>query len=175
MTTPKSIFDSILKRIQTQTRKAVNKSTLFVAKQFDLAYENEGFKQANRRGFGFKSWIPTTRAAERNRKKYPRASATQKTGVKGFTQAQARYLFGANTLEDTGKMRASLGIEIQDIPNNLKAFVGVGVKYITTHEKGGTVTINGNSFTVPARPNQHLTEQEVKEVENTFIKEYKNA
>jgi phage gpG-like protein len=160
----------IEKKMNKLNDKAIRKMALFMAKQIDLSYENDGQRMANRRGFGFEPWKRTSRIALTKRKTYPQRQAGEATGAKGFTQQQTRYLFSANTLEDTGKMRASVGIEMEELPNRLTAFTGAGVPYIKVHEEGGKVSADGKTFEVPIRSSQHITDGEQAQLEKMYIK-----
>jgi phage gpG-like protein len=167
-TSANKLFKSIENSINRSAERALTKGALFQVKQLDLSYENRGFLRENPRGHGFEPVIPTTRRAKMARVTYPQG--TPQPG-KRFTQAQNRYLFGANSLEDTGALRGSLDIERENKKDTKKALIGAGVAYIRTSEEGGR--FKGN--TVPARPTQHATEQEVKELERIAEKEFQRG
>jgi phage gpG-like protein len=162
------LFKQIENSINKSAERAITKGALFQVKQIDLSYENRGFLKENPRGFGYEPVDPTTRRAKMARKTYPQGKPQP---GKRFTQAQARYLFAADSLVDTGRMRAGLNIQREDTNDKKTALIGTDIAYIQTHELGGR--FKGN--TVPARPTQHATEQEINELERIAIKEFERG
>lgn len=152
--------DGMLKKLH----RAHDKSAQFMAKNIDISFENQGD-----RGAGSYKWDPTTRAAKQARKTYPKT--TGKTGKKGLTKEQARYLWRTDdTLIDTGALRNSIAIEDELEERGLikRTYSGAGKPYIRTHEEGGTITVKGKTYDVPERSSHFITDSEESEIENIF-------
>jgi phage gpG-like protein len=162
---PKDLFKGLDKELNRALSKGLDESAKFMKSQFELVFENRGATE-NERAFGFEMFEPTTATALRGRQTYP---------SDGSIQERRNYEENADTLVDTGRLRDSIAIEEDNIKNEQIRFVGAGVQYIETHEDGGTITVDGESHDVPARPFQHMTEDEQQNVENLILKEVREA
>jgi phage gpG-like protein len=150
----KNIIQGFINELDDDLDKALDDGAEFMAKQLDLSFENQGMLDQNARGMGFETYLPTTIAAKKGRKNPP----------------SGRELWAANSLEDTGKMRASLAIEEDSNKGEKIRYVGVGVPYIETHEEGGTVSVDGVSYDVPPRRFQYITDEEADKIMEIFEK-----
>jgi hypothetical protein len=160
--------DSINKSMQEANRQSAD----YMRFKIRLSYDNRGFLDPKSKRDGAVEWEPTTYIAKKNRKTYPKSSAGQKKGKKGLTQKQARYLFVAPTLVDTGKLRGSITEEEELFsPMELNTYTGASVDYIETHEEGGTY----KGRDVPARPSQYITEPEIAMIEKIFERAFNSA
>jgi hypothetical protein len=164
----KDFVDSMNKSIQDANRQTAD----FMRFKIKISYDNKGFLDPRMKREGAEDWKPTTFIAKKKRKTYPKSTAGQKTGKKGLTQKQSRYLFVAPTLVDTGKLRDSITEEEELFsPMELNTFIGASEKYIETHEQGGKI----DGHDVPPRPSQYITEPELVLIEKIFEKAFNNA
>jgi phage gpG-like protein len=159
-TNAKDIFSGLSKELNSALGHGLDQSAIFMKSQFELVFENK-LSTENERDFGFEMFEPTTQAGLRGRQTYPKD---------GNIQQKRAYEDNADTLVDTGRLKESIVIEEADAGALQRRYVGASVAYIKQTEEGGNITVDGESFDVPARPFQHMTEDEQQNIENLILK-----
>ena len=154
--------------IHTATKHAFLKLANRLPKQVMRVFEGSRTQQGTRDG-SRQSWEPTSRIALTMRKTYPQTGA-KKTGKKGYTQAQARFLFSAPTLVDTGALRDSIQTLEMSLDTNPEImFIGSPLPYAPLMGLGGKATLpDGKQIDVPARDFLFFTEMDFLQINSTF-------
>lgn len=154
----KQLKEEISKRVTNAAEEALDISSNFMLTQLDKGFEEEGERNSETA-----KWKGVSIKALVNRVTFPRRASPdeQTTWIRSKLNT---------TLQDTGKMRKSVSI-LDRIKKGLgfKYFIGASDKKIATHELGGEI----KGHEVPPRPNQFITDSEIRKIESIFEETFK--